>query len=135
MITICTRWESLQMPAAMEWRMWRQLKGAFQINRFCFTPVDFEMQYCTFEQYKTMQEALDSCQGRKIFLEPEGEHGLEAIAGIENPVFILGNTEHSNNNFVRPEEGDLAVRIKTPGKTDFYGINAASIALAYWYGQ
>jgi len=135
MLTICSRWESLQMSAELEWRMWRQLKGAFGIGRFCFTPILPEMRNRTFEQFATMQEALDSCRPVRVFLEPNGEYDLGILKELKSPTLVIGNTEFGNMDLVRPQDDDITVRIKTPGNTDLYGINAAAIALAHWYGQ
>lgn len=38
MITVVSRWESMQMEPELEWKMWRQLKGAFGVERLIFTP-------------------------------------------------------------------------------------------------
>lgn len=142
MITICTRWELSQMPAELEWRMWRQLRGAFEINRFAIAPIVPEMQQTSrLDQYATMEEALASCPGKKVFLEPNG--GLQITdlkhwhkwktADGHDLILVLGNTARGNLDLV--EEGDYAVRIKTPKPTHLYGISAAAIALAYWVGQ
>lgn len=123
------------MSPSLEWRMWRQLRGAFAVDRFVFVGIEPEMNSVTIDQFGTMDEALDSCRGLRVFLEPKGQHTMSDIVNIadENMVLILGNTEHGNVQYVRPQ--DLSVRIKTPKPTDFYGINAAAIALAYRYGQ
>lgn len=127
MITICTRWESSQMSAEQEWRMWRQLKGAFHIQRFVFTPIVQEMTSCPLEQFATMEEAIASCQGELVFLEPKGEKRLSDIPKVDDLTLVLSNTQLSNETL----SNGNSYRINTPGKTDLYGINAAAIALSW----
>lgn len=123
------------MPEMVEWQMWRQLKGAFQVDRLIFVPRVYKMDGYTFEQADSVPEALSmTSQHRRIFLEPRGGHPVSelAVLGNEDAIFVLGNTQSSNEEFARTDE---MFRIQTPGQTDLYGINAAAIALAYWYGQ
>ena len=133
MITICSRWESSQMSPELEWRMWCQLRGAFGINRFVFTPVVPEMNRINIiDQYDNMKEALDNCQGEFIFLEHKGIKTLSDLPKGRDVVFVLGNTHFSNLEFTLKED---AYRILTPYDTDLYGINAAAIALSFYVGQ
>ncbi len=122
------------MSPLLEWRMWRQLRGAFSIDRFVFVPKLPEMSTFSFDQFDDMQEALDTCTGVKVFLEQGGDHTLHDLANLEDEdvVLILGNTEFGNSDYIKSE--DLSVSIKSDN-TDLYGINAAAIALAYRYGQ
>ncbi len=117
------------MDPALEWQMWRQLRGAFKIDRLVFTPVQPELNVGS--QYDTMEEALASCQGIRIFLEPTGGNDLSAIP-YGDIVLVLGNTGEDNLKQSQPHE---RFQIATPGDTCLYGINAAAIALAYRYGQ
>lgn len=108
--------------------MWRQLRGAFRIKRLVFTPVFPELPWV--EQYETMEEALASCQGQRVFLEPEGQKPVSEIPAGDI-VLILGNTPMSNVAHAEPEE---TYKINSePGH--LYGTNAAAIALAIRYGQ
>jgi hypothetical protein len=130
MITVCTRWESVQMPADLEWRMWTQLAGAFGVDRFAAAPIVLGPT-SRLNQYETFEEALESCQGQRVFLEPTGEKTISEIPDGD-VVFILGNTQHSNKHLTKSGE---TYRIATPRQTDLYGINAAAIALAYYHGM
>lgn len=124
------------MPAELEWRMWAQLKGAFLISKFIFTPIMPEINGVNVvSQYETMEEALVHSIGTKVFLEPNGDTRLSEWSEnkIQDITLILGNTERGNIDLVGDD--DYAVKIVTPKPTDFYGINAAAIALAYWVGQ
>jgi hypothetical protein len=130
MITIVTRWETTQMPPEVEWQMWRQLKGAFEINRFIFTPVvDLEGG---FSQAESIEEALQAVgPASRVFLEPSGYNALSAIP-TGDIVIILGNTNMHNMEHAEVCE---TYKIHTPGATHLYGVNAAAIALAVRYGQ
>ena len=133
MLTVVTRWETSQLDPRLEWRMWRQLKGAFKIDKFIFTPDLPEMANFTFEQYPTMEEALAASNGKRVFLEPGGEDSVLDIPANEDIVLVLGSTELGNAKHVT--DNDLNVCIKTVKPVDFYGTNAAAIALAYMVGQ
>ena len=109
--------------------MYRQLKGAFKIDRFIFIPIDPAMEsYGSIKQYSTMKEALTNCTGKRIFLEHTGLKNLSDIPTDEDIVLIVGNTEQNNIKHALKSE---TYRINTPGNTDLYGVNAAAIALAH----
>jgi hypothetical protein len=132
MITVVTRWETTQMEPMLEWRMWRQMRDAFRITRFIFTPIMPEMNNIDIEQYETMEEALAAAEGvgEFIFLEPTGTKTVDEIPkeGDGNIVLILGNTPHHNLALANE---DQTYRIETHGRYGhLYGINAAAIALA-----
>ena len=119
------------MPAELEWRMWRQLRGAFKIDRFVFMPIVDEMCNTGLDQYKTVEEALESCEGHRVFLEPTGVKTLAELP-MGDIVLILSNTSLNNLKYAKPEE---TYRIQTPFRTHLYGTNAAAIALAFREGQ
>lgn len=127
------------MPEMVEWQMWRQLKGAFAIDRFIFVPRVHKMQGYTFDQADSMGQALEMANEAyvRVFLEPTGLNSIAELGSLNNNpdanvVFVLGNTVSSNREYAQSHE---CFRINTQGDTDLYGINAAAIALAYWYGQ
>jgi hypothetical protein len=131
MITVISRWEPDPDIAAVEHRFWGQLK-AFGIDRLVFVPVRPEMAQMA-EQYETMEEALASTQGNRVFLESTGYKGMTDLPPRhEDVVFILGCSPTSN---VRHAKLDEMYRIHEPTVTDMYPTCAGSIALAYWYGQ
>lgn len=118
------------MPPELEWRMWRQLKGAFEIDRFIFTPVVDHKG--GFDQADTIEQALKAVGPiPRVFLEPTGYNALSAIP-TGDIAMILGNTEMHN---LTDAEVSETYKIYTPGATDLYGINAAAIAMAVRYGQ
>lgn len=132
MVTLVTRWEDTQMEPMLEWRMWKQMRDAFRITRFIFTPVIPDMEKIAIEQYETMEEALAVAEGdgEFIFLEPLGTKTVDEIPkeGESNIVLILGNTPQDNLGLADEEQ---TYRIETHGRYGhLYGINAAAIALA-----
>jgi len=132
MVTIVTRWESTQMEPMLEWRMWKQMRDAFRITRFIFTPIMPEMEKIAIEQYETMEEALSAAEGdgEFVFLEPLGTKTVDQIPkeGDSNIVLIIGNTPQDNLDLASE---DQTYRIETHGRYGhLYGINAAASALA-----
>ena len=131
-VTIVTRWESTQMEPMLEWRMWKQMRDAFRIKRYIFTPVMPEMSKIDIEQYETMEEALVAAEGdgEFIFLEPLGTKTVHDIPkeGDSDVVVILGDSTRDN---LALADADNTYRIDTHGRYGhLYGINAAAIALA-----
>ncbi|MGI9248715.1 MAG: hypothetical protein ACR2QI_06840 [Woeseiaceae bacterium] len=119
------------MPPETEWQLWRQLRGAFRINRFHMTPVVEGFKYGGVFQYETLEEALEAAEGDRVFLEPAGVNPVGDIPQGDI-VLVTGNTEWDNKSYAKPEE---TYRINTPSKTVLYGSDAAAIALAIRYGQ
>lgn len=120
------------MPFDLEWRMWRQLRGAFEIDEFIFVGEPVDGNY-TFRQARTMKEALSvlSLDCQRVFLEPTGYKNMHDIPQGDIAL-ILGNTETGNMEHAQVNE---TYKIFTPNATDLYGINAAAIALAMRHGQ
>lgn len=118
------------MPPIVEWQLWRQLRGAFKIDRLIFTPVLLDKAYHV-DQVDTMEEALDSAEGQRVFLESSGRQSVSAIPKGDI-VMILGNTDHDNTKYALFDE---TYRINSPQRTALYPTEAAAIALAIRYGQ
>lgn len=137
MITVITRWESTQMPELTEWQMWRQLRGAFRIDRLIFVPKVYKMEGYIFEQANTMEEALDMLPSDtpRCFLEPTGYNSLADLPSGDDIAFILGNTSKHNMEHAEVHETYSIATPAGPNKAHLYGINAAAIALAIRYGQ
>ena len=119
------------MPPQVEWQMWRQLRGAFRIKRLVLVPRVPEFDNYSFDQYDTMEEALASCEGERVFLEPNGAKTLSELPQGDI-VLVCGNTAMNNMVHAEPNE---TYTIKSPQRTHLYGTNAAAIALAIRYGQ
>lgn len=120
------------MEPELEWRMWRQLRGGFEIDRFIFTPIVPEFSNVAIEQYATIEECLEAAgPDNRAFLEITGYNALHSLPQGD-VTLILGNT--SNNNIEHALVAETYA-IATPVRGDLYGINAAAIALAVRYGQ
>jgi len=131
LITIIARWEQAQMPPINEYQLWRQVKGAFRVQRMVFVPITPGMGDFHLEQYATMEEALAACSGERVFLEPKGTKGMADIPQGDI-VLITGDTDHSNMEHAQADE---TYKVKTDMPTKLYGCEAAAIALAIRYGQ
>ena len=131
MLTVIARWENSQMPPVVEWQLWRQLRGAFKINRLIFTPVMPEMADFHVDQFDTMDDALASAVGERVFLEQTGSKGMLDIPDGDI-VLITGNTTTDNLAYANADE---TYRIKSPQRTKLYPSEAAAVALAIRYGQ
>jgi len=114
---IITRWETLQMPKDLDKRIWRQLRGAFGVQQLIFVEDDDELLEAI---SKFPKESL-------VWLEPKGKHSIKELPDGDMTL-VLGNTQCSNMQFADP---DQTYKIDTPNPTDFYGVNAAAIALAF----
>jgi len=120
------------MPPEIEWQLWRQLKGAFDIHQFNMVPIIPDLDRGNqLRQYDTIEEALESAEGARVFLEPTGGKSVSDIPSGDI-VLILGDT--FSNNLALAGEGET-YRIETGGRTVLYGTNAAAIALAIRTGQ
>jgi hypothetical protein len=132
LITVIARWDTVQMASELEWRVWRQLRGAFEVDEFIFVGPALEGSY-SFTQVATVSDALallpEGCQ--RVFLEPGGSKTVAQVPSGDVAI-IVGNTDHSNAEHAQPDE---LYGILSPMPTDLYGFNAAAIALALRYGQ
>jgi len=131
MITIIARWEDQQLLPEYEYQLWRQLRGAFQVQRLIFVPVTAGMEAYQLEQYATMEEALAVAVGERIFLEPTGTKGMGDIPAGDI-VLITGNTDTNNLAHAQASE---TYKIKSVASTHLYPSEAAAIALAIRHGQ
>jgi len=133
MITIIARWEQAQLPPVVEYQLWRQIKGAFKVNRIIFVPVIPGLDEYHLEQYATLEEALDATvgAGERVFLEPSGYNPIVDIPQGDI-VLITGNT---NNNNLALANVNETYSIASPAPTHLYPSEAAAIALAIRHGQ
>ena len=132
MLTTIARWEESQFSPVVEWQLWRQLRGAFKINRLIFVPIMPEMFEFHVDQYDTMAYALmQAGKGERVFLESTGAKGMLDIPKGDI-VLITGNTGSSNLEHAAVNE---TYAIKSPQRTHLYPTEAAAIALAIRYGQ
>ena len=119
------------MEADLEWRIWRQLGGAFNVDHFIFTPEVNSVNSSKITQCSSMQEALSLATGTLVFLEPWAKQSITQIPKSEDYTLILSDTSQNNSKFCTSEN---SYRIYTPNKTDMFGFNAASITLSHLCG-
>jgi DNA phosphorothioation-dependent restriction protein DptG len=120
MIEIITRWEDTQMPRDVDRQIWRQLKGAFQVNKLTFVETEDEMG-----------EAIRAAVGKRVFLEPRGHRPVSEIPQ-DDIILILGNSAMNNMAFASKNETYRIDVVSQP--THLYGCCAAAIALEKYYG-
>ena len=133
MITIVGIWEADIVEPELEMRMLRQLKGAYEINRILMTPIKESMKTrSNVEQFGTIEEALETCDGTIVFLEHTGTTSLSELPDVEDITFVTGNAYHSNMHLA---EGRITCKINSPKQTVLFAVNAIAIALACRYGQ
>ena len=112
-ITVIARWEDRQMKPEDEWQLWRQLKGAFKVDSFIFVPI--LIPRFGFNQYETMEEALEHAQGTVCYLEPKGKHSVSNLIDIEGDItLVLGNTGKDNLSLANPITRTVLTRRVTP---------------------
>jgi hypothetical protein len=105
----------------MEQLAWRQIRAAYGV-RMKLVPLDFP----------TMEEALDSVAGKKVFMIPEGrtdtiDFDRYKIPKDQDVVFVFGKP---GDNLVRYiTDDDDAVSIHTPNNVDMMAISVAGTVL------
>jgi len=103
--------------------MYRQFRAL--ADRYVFTPIDQGVASYTnnsIDQYETMEEALSTCKGKRIFLEPKAKKVLKKLPKGDI-VIVIGNTNENNLEFSKEIE-----RYSLNGP-QLYGVNAAAVAL------
>lgn len=121
-------WDTVQMPAEFEWRIWHQLLGAYGINDIAFYPALPECESLAYEHYDTFGEAIQSSIGQRVFLDADGDKAVSEIPKSGDITIIVGNTSMPIKGYARDDE---IYKITCPSPGEMYGMNAAAIALAY----
>jgi hypothetical protein len=128
MITLVGRWETGWLAPDVEAFIWRQLAVAYAVDRVIMVPNPSPRG--AIESADSVELALESCVGTRVFLIPEQTIAGTALSTYQHPadaVYIFGNGTNGNAHLVRPE--DDVVTIYTPAEVDFFAVNAAAIAL------
>lgn len=120
MIQIITRYEDTQMPPEVDRQIWRQLKGAFAVQRLVMVESDEEMKH-----------AIALAHGQLVFLEPTGTHTVDEIPAGD-VVLVLGNSAMNNLAFAQDFQTYRIDCVSQP--THLYGVCAAAIALEKIHG-
>ncbi len=127
MLTVAAYWDRTQMDPELEWRIWRQLKGAYGIGRFAFVPAVSHVAGITADFYPDMPAALATCVGHKVFLRLGGTDTINAVPADDDYTIIVGSTVDDLAGL--PEVGDSDVELDAINPVDLYGTCAASILL------
>lgn len=123
MTTIVGFWEYGWLDPKIELFMFRQLCAAYNVDRLIMIPTMLSKR-TSVDQYDTIEEALATCEGEVVLLEPTGDVNLDEFNHPKDAVYIFGKAMISNKN----QQG-VKVRINTPAKTDMFAVNAAAIVL------
>ena len=127
MITLVTYYERGWFEPRTDAFIWRQMKNAFNVDRLIMIPALLPKR-TSMDQFDTMQEALESTMGKRIFFEPTGSSHHNSVKYYNDVVLVFGNANTHNLKHVRPE--DTTVKINTPSNSVLFGTQAAAIALA-----
>jgi hypothetical protein len=132
MITIIARWDRGWNEPKSEAFIFRQVARAYDCDRLIFVgPI--QEDDCRVEQMSTMEEALESAQGARVFLEPTGEKTLNDIPEGD-VVLIFGCTTMHNLRESKPEER-YRFKMAKPEHKGIFAITAVGIVLAHRFGQ
>ena len=101
--------------------------NAFNVDRLVMVP-HLLPKRTNMDQFGTMQEAINSTVGKRLFFEPTGSSPLSVINDYKDVVFIFGNANTHNLKHVGSD--DLTIRIDTPSKSVLFATEAGAIALA-----
>jgi hypothetical protein len=123
-ITLVGMWEKDWLDPKIELFMWKQLCHAFKVDRLVMVPPLLSKRDSV-DQYDSIEEALESCEGQRVILEPKGDVMLHNFEHPSQVVYIFGNAWRDNQRI-----DGVKVRIDTPTMTDMFAINAAAIVLA-----
>lgn len=133
MITVIGMWEQgyTEEQVFFEDTVWKQTLSAFDVDRFVMVgPPDVLIPNVTIpEQYHTMDEALDSTSGQRVFLtfSPVMATLLSFYPHPKDAVYIFGNPAENLAQYIRTE--DHRVHIKTPNNVDLLACSCVAAVL------
>ena len=130
MVTVIGIWEDTWMEAERtERRLWKQTIQGFNVDRWIMAPSNGKV-FSTPIQYDTIQEALDSVEGKKTFcVPPKTFNGIDLLEykHPQDGIYVIGSGAESLMGLVR--EGDDIVSVSTPSDTDLFGVCFVPIVL------
>jgi len=133
LITVVALWEHTWLTPDVESFIYRQVCEAYGVDRIIFAPERNDLTRKRVEQFATVEAALATTQGQKIFLEPEGSKTLSDIPEGDI-VLITGNTANSNAHLAKDSEC-YRFKMLNENHKGVFGVSAISIALAHRFGQ
>jgi len=128
-VTVIGMWEPgfSDYEQIIEWRMWKQAIMAYEVDHWLM--VGPPPKGGVFNQYDTLQEALDAAVGKKVFLIPSADLDIDEVILDEysDIVFIFGNTPESMARYVGD---DLSLSINIPnGRTHLFAVTCLPLVL------
>jgi hypothetical protein len=129
MITIVGRFEDGWLSPDIEFFIWKQLGYAYKVDRIVMVPKLLERR-TSLDQYDTIEDAINSCDGEIVFMEQLGNVSLSSFVHPKNAVYVFGNASTNHMNL----EGHK-VKIDTPSPVDMFAVNAAAIVLDNRYNS
>ena len=133
MITVIGMWEQgySQEQMFLEDTIWKQTLSAFAVDRFIMVryPGVSLTGVSIPEQYDTMEEALASSIGERVFLTfpAASATDLSAFVHPTEAVYIFGRPADNLLQYIRPQ--DHRVHIFTPANVDMLACSCVSAVL------
>ena len=124
MISILAKTETIFSEYEYQWTSWNKVCLAYGVNNKQIHLVDTE----------NFEDVLNSLDDRKkVFLEPP-YHAKQTsyLHEYEHPddcVYIFGNTQTSNLEYVKEGDDIVSVRMNAMSDSNVFGISIASIVL------
>jgi hypothetical protein len=133
LITVVALWEHTWLAPDVESFIYRQVCEAYGVDRIIFAPERDDLTRLRVEQFATVEAALATTTGQRVFLEPEGSKTLSDIPEGDI-VLITGNTGNSNAHLAN--EGECyRFKMLNEDHKGIFGVSAVAIALAHRFGQ
>jgi tRNA(Leu) C34 or U34 (ribose-2'-O)-methylase TrmL len=132
MITVVGMWEpgySLEQTF-LEDTVWKQTLNAFSVDRFCMVkyPGVTAGEISSPEEYDTMEEALASTNGERIFMcFAQTGTNLKDFVHPADAVYIFGRPGDDMVQYMNPE--DHKIHIQTPNNVDMLACSCVAAVL------
>lgn len=133
MITVIGMWEQgyTLEQTFIEDTIWKQTLNAYAVDRFVMVtyPEVYVPNRTVPEQYDTMEEALASSTGERVFLSYpiEGTVELATFSHPTDAIYIFGRPHDDLSTYINP--GDHKVHINTPKNIDMLGCSCVAAVL------
>lgn len=133
MITVIGIWEPgySAEQSYFEDTVWKQTLSAFGVDRFVMVSNENNEQLSLTnpEQYDTMEDALASCTGERVFMTFSADDATE-IRDFVHPtdaVYVFGCPSDNLLSYIKPE--DHRVHIDTPNNIDMLACSCVAATL------
>jgi hypothetical protein len=132
MVTVVGMWEPGYSLEQMffEDTVWKQTLSAFAVDRFLMVTSDTIIPNRSKpEQFPTMEDALASTEGERVFLTfaPDNALDMKSFAHPDNAVYVFGRPGDDLIQYIRPE--DHRVHIDTPNNVDMLACSCVAAVL------